>query len=274
MCAAAAAGRRQHPATGIRGRRARGARRGARGPAARHLLQFTRPDPAVVLLARPLVHDGAGAPGQRLPLVGNPLPDAAGEGVVPVYVSEAMVDLYGARPAAGWTRWPRLSPRCQPATPLLRGRRVARLRAPARQRGDGPRRLPAPLGRPPRQRPGAAPGARAPTKTGARGHPHAGRSAQGAGPDRVRLGRADPRHLAAHLRPQLRRHLLAAGGGDRHRPVRRGGQLQRPGAGAAQASSACWRTWGSRAGRSWVVALEGLAWTALGALAGLALGWR
>jgi hypothetical protein len=27
------------------------------------------------------------------------------------------------------------------------------------------------------------------------------------------LGRRDPRHLAAHFRPQLCRHLLAAGGG-------------------------------------------------------------
>lgn len=55
--------------------------------------------PAVALLARPLVHDDTGVPGQRLPLVataGAPPP-----GAVPVYVSEAMPDLHGARPG-GW----------------------------------------------------------------------------------------------------------------------------------------------------------------------------
>ncbi|WP_439607590.1 FtsX-like permease family protein [Hydrogenophaga sp.] len=58
--------------------------------------------PAVMLLTRPL----AMAPGAALslPLVGNPLPAPAapeGERVVSVYVSEAMVDLYGAAPG-GW----------------------------------------------------------------------------------------------------------------------------------------------------------------------------
>jgi putative ABC transport system permease protein len=56
----------------------------------------------VTLLARPL-QLGDDATGQTLPLVGNaaPLPAAAlGERVVPVYVSEAMVDLYGARPGS------------------------------------------------------------------------------------------------------------------------------------------------------------------------------
>ena len=65
-------------------------------------LQFSPTLPAVALLARPL--DGAGTTGQRLPLVGNPLPvptAAVGEVVVPVYVSEAMLDLYDARPG-GW----------------------------------------------------------------------------------------------------------------------------------------------------------------------------
>jgi putative ABC transport system permease protein len=55
--------------------------------------------PAVALLARPLVHDDTGVPGQRLPLVataGAPPP-----GAVPIYVSEAMPDLHGARPG-GW----------------------------------------------------------------------------------------------------------------------------------------------------------------------------
>ena len=62
-------------------------------------LQFSPTLPAVVLLARPL--DSAGAGGQSLPLVGNPLPIPSGEGVVPVYVSEAMLDLYDAQPG-GW----------------------------------------------------------------------------------------------------------------------------------------------------------------------------
>ena len=58
--------------------------------------------PAVVLLSRPLNM----APGAALslPLVGNPLPAppvTGGERVVAVYVSEAMVDLYGAQPG-GW----------------------------------------------------------------------------------------------------------------------------------------------------------------------------
>jgi putative ABC transport system permease protein len=58
--------------------------------------------PAVVLLSRPLnMVPGAAL---SLPLVGNPLPAPAateGESVISVYVSEAMVDLYGAQPG-GW----------------------------------------------------------------------------------------------------------------------------------------------------------------------------
>jgi putative ABC transport system permease protein len=55
--------------------------------------------PAVTLLARPLVHDETGEPGQRLPLVDRAT--AVPAGAVPVYVSEAMPDLHGARPG-GW----------------------------------------------------------------------------------------------------------------------------------------------------------------------------
>ena len=51
---------------------------------------------------------------------------------------------------------------------------------------------------------------------------------------RVRVAARDPRDLAAHLRPQLRRHLLAAGGGDRDRPVRHRRELLGAGAGAPQ----------------------------------------
>lgn len=57
-----------------------------------------RPDqPAVALLARP-VGDGPGedSPGRSLPLVSDAVP--ARPGFVSVYVSEAMVDLYDARP--------------------------------------------------------------------------------------------------------------------------------------------------------------------------------
>jgi putative ABC transport system permease protein len=66
-------------------------------------LQLSSTLPAVTLLARPL-QTGSETTGQALPLVGAavPLPAAApGERVVPVYVSEAMVDLYDARPG-GW----------------------------------------------------------------------------------------------------------------------------------------------------------------------------
>jgi putative ABC transport system permease protein len=65
-------------------------------------LQLSPTLPAVTLLARPL-HTGADTTGQTLPLVGNPAPlpaAAAGETVVPVYISEAMTDLYGASPGA------------------------------------------------------------------------------------------------------------------------------------------------------------------------------
>ncbi len=52
--------------------------------------------PAVALIARPLPDGGDGADlGATLPLVGNPLPVPPGQ--VGLYVSEAMVDLHGAR---------------------------------------------------------------------------------------------------------------------------------------------------------------------------------
>ncbi|WP_310567444.1 ABC transporter permease [Hydrogenophaga sp.] len=62
-------------------------------------LQLNASLPPVTLLVRPLA--GADRPGQVLPLVVGPLPLPAtrlGETVVPVYVSEAVVDLHGARP--------------------------------------------------------------------------------------------------------------------------------------------------------------------------------
>ena len=57
------------------------------------LLQFAPERPAVLLTARPLLPDGS-----SLPLLGAALP--AQPGTVGVYVSEAMVSLYGARPGA------------------------------------------------------------------------------------------------------------------------------------------------------------------------------
>ena len=56
--------------------------------------------PPVTLLARPLATGDGSRAGQALPLLGNPAPlpsPAPGETVVPVYVSEAMVDLHGAQ---------------------------------------------------------------------------------------------------------------------------------------------------------------------------------
>ncbi len=71
-------------------------------------LQASRP--AVALLARPL----GGDPARALPLVGPALPVPPGR--VGVYVSEAAADLYGARPGADW---PALSETFRP--PVLDG---------------------------------------------------------------------------------------------------------------------------------------------------------
>jgi putative ABC transport system permease protein len=69
-------------------------------------LQLTASLPPVTLLARPLAMGSSGLDGQSLPLVGNPLappaiPGEAPGNVVTVYVSEAMLDLHGAVPG-GW----------------------------------------------------------------------------------------------------------------------------------------------------------------------------
>ena len=66
------------------------------------LLQLDPARPAVTLIARPL-DDPAGS----LPLVGDPLPVPPGQ--VGIYVSEAMVDLYGARPGAALSELPAFS---------------------------------------------------------------------------------------------------------------------------------------------------------------------
>ncbi|RYF25180.1 MAG: ABC transporter permease [Comamonadaceae bacterium] len=64
--------------------------------------------PAIALLARPLGTD----PAQALPLVGAPLPVPPGR--VGVYVSEAVLQLYGVQPGDDW---PALSKAFQPLTP-------------------------------------------------------------------------------------------------------------------------------------------------------------
>ena len=64
-------------------------------------VQLAPERPAIALLTRPLETLPGGT--LSLPLVGNPLPAPAvaqGERVVTVYVSEAMVDLYGAKPGS------------------------------------------------------------------------------------------------------------------------------------------------------------------------------
>ena len=66
------------------------------------LLQLDPSRPAVALIARPLDD-----PARSLPLVGDPVPVPPGQ--VGIYVSEAMVDLYGARPGARLSELPAFS---------------------------------------------------------------------------------------------------------------------------------------------------------------------
>ncbi len=72
-------------------------------------LQLAPGRPAVALLARPL----AGDPARALPLVGAALPVPTGR--VGVYVSEAVADLYGVRPGMDW---PALAQVFRPAAPV------------------------------------------------------------------------------------------------------------------------------------------------------------
>ncbi|MFN7855620.1 MAG: ABC transporter permease, partial [Acidovorax sp.] len=59
-------------------------------------LQLAPTRPALMVLSRPLGSN----PGQHLPLVGEPL--AVPPGRTPVYISEAVVDLYGLAPGMDW----------------------------------------------------------------------------------------------------------------------------------------------------------------------------
>ena len=71
-------------------------------------LQLSAARPALTVLSRPLGSD----PAQVLPLTGPALPVPAGQ--IGVYVSEAVVDLYGVRPGQAW---PELSKAFMPAAP-------------------------------------------------------------------------------------------------------------------------------------------------------------
>ncbi len=69
-------------------------------------VQLNAAMPAVAVLARPMGPE----PERSLPLVGNALPVPAGR--MPIYVSEAVADLYGVRPGDDW---PALSKAFRPA---------------------------------------------------------------------------------------------------------------------------------------------------------------
>ena len=71
-------------------------------------LQLSATRPALTVLSRPLGND----PAQVLPLTGPALPVPAGQ--IGVYVSEAVVDLYGVRPGQAW---PELSKAFMPVAP-------------------------------------------------------------------------------------------------------------------------------------------------------------
>ncbi len=71
-------------------------------------LQLSAARPALTVLSRPLGTD----PAQVLPLTGTALPVPAGQ--IGVYVSEAVVDLYGVRPGQAW---PELSKAFMPVAP-------------------------------------------------------------------------------------------------------------------------------------------------------------
>ena len=182
-------------------------------------IQFDPARPAVVLLARP-IRDPAGS----LPLIGELVPAPAGS--MAVYVSEAMTSLYGLSPGAT-LRLPLPDGRVQPLQVRGVWRDYARQQgallidiADYRKLTGDARVNDLALWLAPQADPAAV--------------QQAVRALAGATPHRARGHRRDPYGVAAHLRPQFRRHLLAAGGGDRDRPVRHRGQLLGAGARAAQ----------------------------------------
>ena len=180
--------------------------------------------PSAALIARSI-----GDPVTSLPLTGELV--AAPAGAIAAYVSEAVVDLYGAAPGSTLTL---PLPDGSRASVFVRGvwRDYARqYGAIVIERADWLR-----LGGDRRINDIAlwlAPGAStAQVEDAAAPARHcAGLRRE---PARVRRAARDPRDVAAHLRPQLRRHLLAAGGGDRDRPVRHRRQLLGAGARAPQ----------------------------------------
>ena len=96
-------------------------------------LQLAPDRPAVVLLARPLAQ-----PAQDLPLLAPPLPPRAGE--TGVYLSEAAASLYDT--AAGADDQPAHRPRTRQPQRRARARRLARLCAAVRRHRHRRRRLP------------------------------------------------------------------------------------------------------------------------------------
>jgi predicted secreted hydrolase len=174
--------------------------------------------PAITLIARDI---DAADPGRLLALVGDTIPAPAGE--LPLWVSEAMTDLYGFHagqrvelPLGGrrqaffvagvWRDYANQS-----------GSVVVRLADYRRLTGDTTvtdAALWASRGVQPdgHRRPAARPALRRDAAAG--------------------QSWRDPRRQPQDLRPQLRRHLSAGGDRDRHRPVRRGRHLLGPDPGA------------------------------------------
>ena len=202
--------------------------RGGRSACAPLLLDPARP--AVTLLARADRRSGA------QPAAGGRARCRCRPGSIAVYVSEAMVDLYGARPGHGLRA---AAHACAPRAPApasswpASGATTCGRPAPSRWTRATTERLTGDA-RVNDLQLWLAPGARRRRRCSRRCARWPQREAGAAELVEIASAAGTARHLAAHLRPQLRRHLLAAGGRDRHRPVRRGGQLQRAGAGAAQ----------------------------------------
>ena len=165
--------------------------------------------PRVVLIARDLPADD---PARALPLV-EEAPAIAGDGDPPtVWISEAIVDLYGFKPGQRITL-----PIDGRALPFFVGGRLARLRAPAGRDRAGPRGLRAPHRRHDgeRRRAVALPTTRTSPTCGTNST-----SVFGSGRLDVRHAGRHPRNLARRIRPHVRGDLRAGGGRGRHRPRR------------------------------------------------------
>ena len=193
----------------------------SRGARPRQVPLRSRPQqPAVTLM-----HAALRRPGARAAAAGAPLPPRPGE--PGVFVSERWRRSTAAAPGQH-------ARSAAAAAATVAGRACAASGATTRAssaRSRSTRRLPAPDRRLPHQRPGAVARARRRSGRGQKA-PRARRPTR-----RCSTWPAPPqlrRAVAGDLRPQLRRHLLPAGGGDRGRPRRHRGQPVGAGAGAAQ----------------------------------------